>query len=243
MRLAYKDRAKELLEGVDAILSPPPAGFVELPTGQDFEYAAVLADGRWQTGVASVDLVGSDRRISFSGTYASSDGIGIPLDVNWLNMAATPAEVFCTVSAATMNLLSGLVEKVGEIQNTSGDVSIFASGAPDSFTWEPKWPGSGACPVAFVEFEVELAAHLGSTGNIAKAWKGAAIYSADATAAASLSVTIGSENTDFTATASIDSTSGFPVLVLDYENASSTENVTFKAKITAKNIDHPSSCW
>jgi len=243
MRLAYKDRAKESLEGVDAILSPPAAGFVELPAGQDFEYAAVLADGRWQTGIANVYLDGSDRKIAFSDTYASSDGIGMALDVNWLDMAANPAEVFCTVSAATMNQLSGLAEKFGEIQNTSGNVSIAAAAPGDSFEWEPEWPGNEMCPVAYVEFEIEVAAHIGSTGDVAKAWKGTAIYSASATPTASLTVAIGTENTDLAATASIDTTSGFPVLVLAYENASTTEGATFKAKITAKNIDHPSSCW
>ena len=77
MTLVYKDRAKQLLQGAayDSTLSPPPTGFVPLPTEGNFEGVIVCADGSWQTGVFSVlDMGGGVSALSYAKTYANSSG-------------------------------------------------------------------------------------------------------------------------------------------------------------------------
>ena len=77
MTLVYKDRAKQLLQGAayDSTLSPPPTGFVPLPTEGYFEGVIVCADGSWQTGVFEVSNRGGGVfSLSYGKVYSNSSG-------------------------------------------------------------------------------------------------------------------------------------------------------------------------
>lgn len=239
MQLTYKDRAKERLEGTDRTLSAPPAGFVQLPTDQYFEYAIVCADGRWQTGVGRVSDDGT-RSLVFDQTYANSDGTPSNIMASY-DFTANPADVFCTISSDTMNRVNNIVQRLGDAQILGSETSVASLGAENAVV-EPVWPGHASCPVAYVEYEFNVFAWRGSQ-PATKAWKGTAIYSASAASVASTQVVLGSENSTLSLTAAIDVSSGFPVLLLGYTNADADLGFTFTAEVVATRINHPDSCW
>lgn len=239
MQLTYKDRARERLVGADLTLSAPPAGFVQLPTGQFFEYAIVCADGRWQTGVGTVSDDGT-RSITFETIYANSDGTTDDIMASY-DFSANPANVFCTVAADTMNRVNNIIQRLGDAQLLGSETEVASSGT-ESAAVEPVWPGHESCPVEYVEYEFNVFAWRNSQ-PATKVWKGAAIYSANADPAVSTQIVLGSENADLSLVATIDVSSGYPVLSLGYTNADASFNFTFTAEVVATRIDHPSSCW
>lgn len=241
MLLEYKDRAKEMLVGEGLELSSPPAGFVELPTDVDFEYAVVCADGQWQTGIGQIYDSGGARSLSLSQTYGNSSGTTSNI-LSGIDFASNPAEVFCTISATTMNGLSSVLEWVGSGQILTGDTYVYSSSS-DSALYQPAWPGHASCPVDYVEYEFRVFASVYGDPPYAKTWVGTATCNGEETPVVAFQNVLGAANTDLAMTPSIDMTSGLPVLKLDYTNSSLTSSYTFRVEVIVRRLVHYSSCW
>lgn len=245
MTLVYKDRAKQLLQGeaFDSTLSPPPTGFVPLPTEGDFEGVIVCADGSWQTGVFSVsDQGGGVSAISYGKVYSNSSGTTSNI-MSSRDFSLNNAEVFCTISAKTINELSSVLEWSGGGQNLTGETSVNSSSS-GSALYEPVWPGHPSCPVEYVEYEFRVYAARGyGAPPYAKTWVGTATCSDGETPVVAFQNVIGAANTDLVMSPSIDLTSGNPVLKLDYTNNSADWSYTFRAEVIVRRIAHESSCW
>lgn len=243
MTLVYKDRAKQLLqaEAFENTLSPPPTGFVPLPTEGYFEGVIVCADGSWQTGVFSVlDQGGGVFSLSYGDVYSNSSGTTSNI-MSGRDFSVNNAEVFCTISATTMNGLSSVLEWLGSGQILTGDTYVYSSSS-ESELYQPAWPGHPACPVEYVEYEFRVFALNNGSSSYAKTWVGTATCNGEETPVAFQNV-LGAANTDLVMTPSIDMTSGLPVLKLDYTNSSGVRDYTFRAEVIVKRIAHESSCW
>lgn len=245
MTLVYKDRAKQLLQGVayDRTLSPPPTGFVPLPVGVNFEGVIVCADGSWQTGVLSVSDDG-DGVFSIIYGEVSSNSSGTTSNImSSRDFSLNNAEVFCTISAKTFNELSSVLEWSGGGQNLTGETSVNSSSS-GSALYEPAWPGHPSCPVDYVEYEFRVFAATGyGAPPYAKTWVGTATCTDGETPVVAFQNVIGAANTDLAMAPSIDMTSGRPVLKFDYTNSSAISNYTFTAEVIVRRIVHESSCW
>ena len=245
MTLVYKDRAKQLLQGAayDSTLSPPPTGFVPLPTEGYFEGVIVCADGSWQTGVFSVsDQGGGVSALSYGQVYSNSSGTTSNI-MSSRDFSLNNAEVFCTISATTMNGLSAVLEWVGGGQILTGDTAVDSSSS-DFALYEPVWPGHPSCPVDYVEYEFRVFAATGyGAPPYAKTWVGTATCTDGETPVVAFQNVIGAANTDLVMAPSIDLTSGNPVLKLDYTNNSGVSNYTFRAEVIVRRLVHESSCW
>jgi len=243
MTLVYKDRAKQLLQAATGnTLSPPPTGFVPLPTEGYFEGVIVCADGSWQTGVLSVsDQGGGVFSISYGDVYSNSSGTTSDI-MSSRDFSVNNAEVFCTISATAMNGLSSVLEWVGSGQILTGNTSVNSSSS-DSALYEPVWPGNEACPVAYVEYEFRVFAVIGyGASPYAKTWVGTATCTDGETPVVAFQNVIGAANTDLVMAPSIDLTSGKPVLNLDYTNSSAFD-YTFREEVIVRRIVHKTVCW
>lgn len=245
MTLVYKDRAKQLLQGAayDNRLSPPPNGFVPLPTEGNFEGVIVCADGSWQTGVFEVsDQGGGISALSYGAVYSNSSGTTSDI-MSGRDFSVNNAEVFCTISAKTMNGLSSVLEWVGGGQILTGETDVYSSSS-ESALYEPAWPGSEACPVDYVEYEFRVfASKAHGIPPYDKTWVGTVTYGRGVAPAVAFQEVIGAANTDLVMTPSIDMTSGLPVLKLDYTNSSPTSSYTFRAEVIVRRLVHETSCW
>lgn len=250
MKLIYKDRAKERLQGTDEnryLLSAPPPGYVPLPATVDdehFEYAIICADGQWQAGVARVSVPDEEepgnRFLYLTGVvYANSAGTDEDITETF-DFGANPAEVFCTISADTMNKVSALIEQYGGAELLSDVVGFYVGSeeAPVTTrgTLEPAWP-IPACPVRYVEYEFRVEASEGQ--NLKKVWAGTAVFNENAAPVISVSVVSGAENTDYDL--AVTFADEMPALQFDC-----TVNVPsghdFRISATARNIHNP-ACW
>lgn len=245
MTLFYKDRAKQLLKGAayDNTLSPPPTGFVPLPTDGYFEGVIVCADGSWQTGVFSVlDQGGGVFALSYGETYANSSGTTSNI-MSSRDFSLNNAEVFCTISAKTINELSSVLEWSGGGQNLTGETSVSSSSSRSAL-YEPVWPGHPACPVGYMEYEFRVyAAMVYGAPPYAKTWVGTATFSDGETPVVAYQNVIGAANTELEMTPSIDMNSGWPMLKLSYTNNNADLSCTFRAEVIVRRIAHESACW
>lgn len=242
MTLVYKDRAKQLLQGAayDSTLSPPPTGFVPLPTEGDFEGVIVCADGSWQTGVFEVsDQGGGVSALSYGETYANSSGTTSNI-MSSRDFSVNNAEVFCTITAMTMGKLGAIIDAIGDVEPIKVQSTVDPSSS-DVIAVEPNWPGHSSCPVEYVEYEFNVFARFGGSAY-SKTWKGAATFSGVAGSDATASVVLGAASTDFGLSVAINATSGKPVLELTCANAHASNSAGFDAEIVVKRIIHPSSC-
>ena len=243
MTLVYKDRAKQLLQGAayDSTLSPPPTGFVPLPTEGNFEGVIVCADGSWQTGVFEVsDQGGGVFSLSYGKVYSNSSGTTSNI-MSSRDFSLNNAEVFCTISAKTINELSSVLEWSGGGQNLTGETYVNSS-SYGSALYEPVWPGYHLCPVKYVEYEFRVFASNNGSPPYLKTWVGTATFSDGETPVVAFQNVIGAANTDLAMSPSIDLNSGDPVLTLDYTNNSADWSYTFRAEVIVKRIAHESAC-
>lgn len=242
MTFVYKDRAKQLLQAAayENTLSPPPTGFVSLPTEGDFEGVIVCADGSWQTGVFEVsDQGGGVSALSYVKVYSNSSGTTSNI-MSSRDFSVNNAEVFCTITARTMGRLGAIIDAIGDVE----PIKVQSAVAPSSsnvVAVEPNWPGHASCPVEYVEYEINVFAGF-SGSAYSKTWKGAATFSDVAGSDATASVVLGAAATDFGLSVAINATSGKPVLELTCANAHASYAALFDAEIVVKRLIHPSSC-